>query len=872
MPSNKIILGNQWEAIGPFPSGMREHPLTGSPLAAFSDPSHDPDVAFARLSYDKKATWPSELAFGGRVGWKKFETGSDGWLEVSYPDVRWDQLRSDHGWAALQFQSVLRTSITIPMIENQSATPIRIDLVQGTEFALIPSKAKADEPNTPTIWYQGDVYAFSDETAAGKRNLQSGTSNFARSLLVEPGEYTLLIRAMYEIRMFGDPGLGQSPIIRVKFHAEVDELEEPVILVDGLSELPDLIDGWLMGDWISVGVRVPAGAEEAAIVGVESSLQGNLSLELPRNATILPGQTRPIAFRLTQHSALSKCIRSLDVRLTLKVKSGDSEKTLVWHPSFKTQHRSEDHSLAPFLITFASPNVWSGVPSQVSHALVVPPSKISTGAAQELPPVILALHGAGVDIADPFWGDAIPRRPNGWAILPSGKNEWGEDWHGGSMNDVWAARDALNKVVAKIGVQVSDQTLLMGHSNGVVIVAGWLTIQHYVPYTESYSNHYADPALLGILHSALTPYNNNLHASNLSHIPILVIHGGDDDNVPPRHSRAHVALVSSWAGEKDSSVTMIEIPEKGHWWEDVLNNEHVNKFIDEMPKRQTWDEQRRKGYTLTVGNPQECGGRAGIRVVELDIPGRLARLDVNARQWRDDGPNNPLDLRGTNIRRIELVSDQSRDVLTKARNGQWTTAGPLTPPRAYGPMIRLLATRELITIVVPLSSTQHVSVATRIAHDLYVYHRVDSEIIDAQEGLEKAAKEQVGEGSIVVIGRPEDNRYAEWMIKQEKIPLSFPTKSVMLVEDKLVYDKGAGVITLHPHPTSYQALSVLIAGNDALGLELAARLFPIRTGVPVPDWAIVSPRSRWQAAGGLIGAGFWGADWEYSEAMSWVDR
>lgn len=35
-----------------------------------------------------------------------------------------------------------------------------------------------------------------------------------------------------------------------------------------------------------------------------------------------------------------------------------------------------------------------------------------------------------------------------------------------------------------------------------------------------------------------------------------------------------------------------------------------------------------------------------------------------------------------------------------------------------------------------------------------------------------------------------------------------------------------------PHPTHSGSLSLLIAGNDELGLELAARLFPMRTGVP----------------------------------------
>jgi hypothetical protein len=30
----------------------------------------------------------SELGEGGRVGWKRFKANDDGWLEVSYSDIR----------------------------------------------------------------------------------------------------------------------------------------------------------------------------------------------------------------------------------------------------------------------------------------------------------------------------------------------------------------------------------------------------------------------------------------------------------------------------------------------------------------------------------------------------------------------------------------------------------------------------------------------------------------------------------------------------------------------------------------------------------------------------------------------------------------
>lgn len=74
------------QAIGPFPSGMREHPMMASPLHAFPSKTGNPDmdVDFALRPYNEKDLWPSELAEGGHVGWSKFDTAYDGWVQVSF--------------------------------------------------------------------------------------------------------------------------------------------------------------------------------------------------------------------------------------------------------------------------------------------------------------------------------------------------------------------------------------------------------------------------------------------------------------------------------------------------------------------------------------------------------------------------------------------------------------------------------------------------------------------------------------------------------------------------------------------------------------------------------------------------------------------
>ncbi|WRT66336.1 uncharacterized protein IL334_003291 [Kwoniella shivajii] len=892
MTEEQVIIGKQWEAVGPFPSGMREHPIIASPLAAYLDPSTDPDIDFAFRPYNESETWPSEIGNGGKVGWKTFDLKDDGWLEVSYPEIRWDQLRSDHGWAALQYQTILRTSISIPKMSRQKKqTSIRIDVVQGVEYALIP-KSTPKNHKGPIEWYSGDVYGFA-QTTIGKKGVETesekSTSNFARSLSLPPGEYTFLLRAIYEIRTFGDPGISNPPNIQIKVDIEVDDIEEMQI-VDGLAQVPDLIDGWFMGDWISTGIRVDPEGKDTDIIEVESPHGDFFSITLPRKVKIIKGQTRQISLRLEQHKELPKDLRTFNVKFRLRIDG--NEEMITWRPSLNHLNANNQK---PFRITFPSPSTDDEPPSFVSFAMIVPPS--STNPKPDTsPPVILALHGAGVETTSAMWTEAMPSIPGYWSVLPTGRNEWGEDWHGGSMEDVWAAREAFGEIIKKIGVTVSDKTILMGHSNGgqgawhlaarypdriegLVAAAGWLTISDYVPYTELVSKHFADPSLMGILTSSLTPYNNDLYLSNLVDIPILVIHGSEDDNVPPRHSQAYVNTISSWSGEQNSSnVKLKEIPKQGHWWSDILRSMEIIDFIKSLPERKSWDEQRQKGFTLTTANPQESGGRAGIKIIELDTPGRIARLDVNARQWKDCNPSKPLDLRGTNIKRIELTTEpnQSSEILIKGKHThhQWSkqhSSYPIDPVRAYGPMIRFLSTAGLITIISP-DLPRHLSIAKRIAHDLFVYQSLDSEVVTDQDALLRLANGTIGRGNILMIGRPEENLFVDWTIIQNKIPISFPTKGVMLIDDKVIYDRGAGIITLHPHPTAPKGLSVLIAGNDDLGLELAARLFPIRTGVPIPDWAIVGPQARWKGSGGFIGAGFWDGQWRWNDAMSWTDR
>lgn len=386
----------------------------------------------------------------------------------------WDQLRSDHGWSALQYMVLLRTRLTIPKSGHKRLTPVLINMLQLSEFALVRQGA---DPHTsgPVRWYQGNSYGFGGPAPGLDSTIKPAAVRFERSLLLEPGVYIMLARAVYDIRQFGDPGPGNPPIIKMSSVNMVHDTEKHVTqLPEEMGTFPSVLSGWLMGEWASVGVRVPEGALETTVIDVNSAkviyqsrdaehLKRVLAVEIVSNISIVPGQTRLIPMRIRQQTPLSLEARTLSISIDFQ--SGGQTRVLHW--SFPLHHVTYDsHNLTTnnphFWITCASPSLITDshlnhLPAHVSSAMIVPP-KHSVRHDEEKP-VILALHGAGVDVKNSEWGERMPEVPGVWAVLPIGKNEWGEDWHGGSMEDAWAARAAVEVLLRKAGIALSDKTV-----------------------------------------------------------------------------------------------------------------------------------------------------------------------------------------------------------------------------------------------------------------------------------------------------------------------------------------------------------------------------------------------------------------------------
>ncbi|KAJ7871501.1 hypothetical protein B0H14DRAFT_3570057 [Mycena olivaceomarginata] len=835
-------LSKSWDVLGPFPIHAREQ--------QFLSPSFPINIS---EPIDFTRSWPSSYADNGRVAWTKTQATPEGDLEVSFPNIRWSDLRATEGWAALQHHALLHTTLTLhpPTTGSNEAPPrLLVQLVQGAYIAIIPSGSEASlEPE----WHAGNIYEL-------PRTLPRAIELPTPPTTTSSTTYHVFVSGDYEIRLFGDPPLG-TPIQVLKLTIDVEIPKDSAQLEPTQDVLPDFVDGYAFGNAIGLGVRNLGGRWTVTDAVLNSESTG-FSIELLRPTTLAPSQTRIVPLRIVQTGKFTDTTLGINLTLT----SPDTNKTLSLSAAFP---RTRFHA------------------QEMPTAFTAFPPLLENTKDQQPQPPILCLHGAGVDITQSFWIDSLPLQQHSWLVAPSGLTSWGLDWHGPSANDAWGSVDAVVAIGHSNGGQGAwylasrfpDRVL------GLVPASAYIKSQAYVALLLSRSAHFIDPAVRAILESSLTPDDNDLFLSNLVDTPILAIHGGSDENVPVWHSREAVSVIKTWNAE--ANVTFQEDPGQRHWYPSVLKNNQVQAFLDGVLQTASGRRPRSKTFTLTVAIPAESGSLHGLKIERLSVPGRLGRLTVNVL------PDNKLRVVTTNVDRFSIdaslwddieslradsalleFSPQLRSgVVSFQKEGRksWKSEVPdqKAPAQASARIQSFLSTDAPFHLVVlDNSSSRDVSMALRIAHDLNAYHRLDAEIILGNEAFQDRLADSSATGNILIIGNTASPSLASLLGKQ-RTPFR-SENNVLTFKDATFDEAGQGILFLHPHPHNATGQILFLLSTDASGLERAGRLFPIRTGVTVPDWLITSSRADETGAAGVLGAGVWGAGWSWNEAMSWL--
>ncbi|KAK5172574.1 uncharacterized protein LTR77_002694 [Saxophila tyrrhenica] len=862
-PSPDFTFSQEWQILGPFEIGTREVTWGADPLEFYG--------GFHSLKYDPNATFRSSLVFNARTTWSKHDAklsyksnqASSAELDVAYPDIDWQWLRSTYGWAALQWQAWARGEI---YVEHDFVDVLTLDTPGLLEYWI-------DDQH----YFGGDFYGY--RTAPVTLHLSQGV-------------HRVDVRLVRDVRAMG--GLDAYIKISLKLKRSTRGLVRTNPKFDEGVLISDAVGGDygpLTGRYASVMVRNDAG-HDISVIGIDG-MRNKCVLGLVSEGPIklVPGQTRPIAFGV---GCTLTYDRRIEGELVYRYEGTSLEHTMhlgAWPDAHKSIYE-------PHKITYLGPG---GV---VSYGILRAPSLDAQcdQSSNQSAPVLIALHGAGVDVDSDVVRSTFDDLADlcAWVLIPSGVTTWsGDDWHVWGLADVEAAVAAIPQWIEAVewtgpGVDV-ERWFVSGHSNGgqgvwhvlthrpdkviaAAALSGYSSIQNYVPYSFW---HTSDPGREAVVQSALLSYRHELLLENAKDIPVFQQHGNLDDNVPVYHSR----LLAQRIQQAGTDSTYFEVPGMGHVWDGMMATEPMSRFFNEqLEVRNVWQAQvplNLRDFTMVVAGDMES--KNGVKVDSTMVPGKLAKLHflfdpftltcvfdtINVLSFRI-GPNfyddcQDLLVDGQSML-VARTTSQGGMGFVRSQDG-WRSLDTSTESEreqdgnirhSIGGMNAILRSKGAFSIVHHSPNTG--AVALQISRNLCQYYGADTDITKDYSAALNAS------GNIFSIAISDDlpdqnTRHHHIFVNDDGVTVDAGDQRIYGWSRR--HHRGLAAIYLRPLPD--QRLELVVWGIDAEALKTAARLVPMLTGSGQPDFVVADETMLSKGLEGTLALGFFDSYWEVSQ-------
>lgn len=772
---------------------------------------------------------------------------------LEFPDADWEFAQKIYGWSAFQFQAWLKGHIL--------------------NFHTVNRTVKLYPDSVLELWIN-DIHVFGGDFLG-----------FGRAPVIvqlQPGLNEINVRLVREVRSMGG---SFPPTIRASLRAQLvfDRLE-----VDHDSVmLSDVVHGHFCSRYGSITVRNQADVW-VKIHHVAISLSDRSFTVADREVQLAPGQSRLVKLVFDLDDILGE-----DLNFVLRFSGEDFERREL---NFRVGLRHTGISSLQ-KITFLHPS------GAVSYAMLRPPTSPSTSANQQVP-VLLNLHGAGVEADGPLarhMFDGTPDLP-AWILSPTGMSPWsGDDWHTWGFSDAQAAVAAIPDWIERInwkgpGVFL-EKVLVAGHSNGaqgtwyfashqpdrvlgLAAASGYSSIENYVPYVLW---NEADPLQSGILQASRNSFRHELLTENMVGLPICQQHGSADDNVPTYHSR----LMNTLLVQVGELANYSEIPDGGHWFDGTMTTAPMVAFYLHHLTAPRSKISAPSMFTFVAPNSDDMGSKYGISIDQLSIPDRLGRVQVaisvhgSLVRWH---------LRTENIHRLHFTHDtaivnrpdeillddlphpfnisqhQEENSFVKSDSNIWGREVAhdwrnldQRYGRQRGALDSILRSRGAFEIV--YCSDRTLAIAVQASRNFLQYYGADTNIVPFSMYENALGKE----GNVITICLGTSIPEAQL----PRFPIQLLGQHILLTRKdsgttQVPLVAGMGGVWLRPLPG--ERLELLIWGYDEVGLRQAARLIPTLTGAGQPDFVILGDSARWKGHAGASAMGFFDYKWRISSA------
>ncbi|MGQ9678554.1 MAG: prolyl oligopeptidase family serine peptidase [bacterium] len=771
-------------------------------------------------------TLRSSLLPGGVATWHKVKADSSGWLETDYQMVPWDSIINYYGIAGIMATGYAYAELNLPR-RSQA-------LALATKLGGFILNGKG---------YLGDVY---------------GNNWFKVPVTLDSGINRIVLR----LTGYGDE---RVRFLLIPITDPIDLITEDVTIFDLIADSSFI--GWcglpLLNTTTEPIDRLHISLKIDTFVSTDTFVDNIPALGIKKPALQLKAPALPF------DSAGYQLVVSLHYRNWTRTD------TLALRSRKITQ---------PHKMTFLSE-----MDSSCQYYAVLYPKNYDPKKKYGL---ILSLHGAGVEAS----GLVECFAPKDWAfvVCPTNRRPFGFDWQD------WGRVDALEVLsqAEKLFPIDRDRVVLTGHSMGghgtwhiglahfdlfaaLAPEAGWPSLPLYVPTFLQKSAIFAEPAKLMLRDMALRPDNAPAFLENALNLPIFIIHGGDDDNVPPTHGR-NFAL---WLDALGYKYHYKEVPGQKHWWryEDgrfcvddttlisFLRNSRRIRGPRHIRFRTASIAQSNTCYWARIDRVINVGGDAWLEGFAEDSVIRLFTENIEQLTLFLD---ERLFFSGTVRLEIDRKTVSHKLFLPQTivvhktpkgwRPGRAKTARIHKTFELYGPAKQVVM--KPFAIVYGTQNPALVEIlrhsATQEALRWFLIGNGTTEIFPDTALIPLNR-------NLILLGGPAENRLTKKIARQ--LPLTIHAGKLHSPLAGLGGESLAVILT-YPNPLNPEKLALVRMGTDPQSTNLSLFWGVISSGTAIPDFIVFDQRVRKFGWNGVRAAGFFNSDWEFNPSTIFIGR
>jgi dienelactone hydrolase len=505
------------------------------------------------------------------------------------------------------------------------------------------------------------------------------------------------------------------------------------------------------------------------------------------------------------------------------------------------------------------------------------------------PGLVLTLHGASVEGI----GQAEAYASKSWAhiIAPTNRRPYGFDW------EDWGRTDAMEVLADAARRYRTDpaRTYLTGHSMGghgawqvgshfpdefaaIAPSAGWATFWSYVGGGRKPMNE-TDP-VQEVLSRAMNPSDTIALMRNLAPLPIYILHGDADDNVPVSEAR----LMASELQKFHSRWTLFEKKGAGHWWDD--SDEPGAACVDWpaifdlfAASRVTANNETR-AVRFSTFNPEDTSSMKWATIVSQEKQMALSTIDLTCdphlRRFAGTTANvhrlairvghleagKPLaiDIDGTKVADIRWPLG---DTLLLDKSGEGWKIAEGFPPDQKSPArssgFKNGFDRNMIFVYGTKGNAEENAWAlNRARFDAEAFYYRGNGAVDVIPDTAFGSSIDVNR-SVILYGNADTN--GAWRTLLPDSPIGLRRGSVRIGNGAMPGDDMA-VLFVRPRPGSTVATVAAVGGTGIKGMRLTERLNYFFAGVHFPDFFVAGPEMLEKGYEGVRVAGYFDNRWD----------